>query len=143
MEASQAAGFSLRHEPLKPVAAAASGKVAFALAKRLLLLGDERLASLRGVAGRDVLIVTGEADALPWVDGAVYLGSDPLAPRLLIPATIRPDVAPDLFERAIARRAAPLPSPWAVLLAPPRVLSVAHVSVVDRGVIRDWLEAAT
>lgn len=136
------AGFSPRPDPLVPAAAAACGKVALALAKRLSQFGDDELASLRGAASRDVLIVTGDAEALPWVDGTVYLGRDPLAPRLLLPTTMQPDIAPDLFERAIARHAAALPPPWAVLIAPPRVFSAAHASVLDRAFIRRWLEAA-
>jgi hypothetical protein len=142
MQAVFTARFSPRQEVLVPVAAAACGMAARALAERLLRCKDEQLVTLRGAAGRDVLIVTGEAEALPWVDGAVYLGRDPLAPRLLIPAMMQPNIAPDAFERAIARHAAALTPPWAVLIDPPRVFSAAHASAMDRGYIQRWLEIA-
>jgi hypothetical protein len=133
--------FSPRLEPLAPVAAAASGSAARALVERLLRMDDEQLETLRGAAGRDVLIVTGETDALPWADGTVYLGRDPQAPRLLLPCALVPDIAPDVFERAIARHAASLPPPWAILTAPPRVFSAAPASLITRAYICRWLEA--
>jgi hypothetical protein len=142
MEAAFTAGFSLRQDLLLPVAAAACGKAARALAERLLQCSDDQLSSLRAAAGKDVLIIAGETEALPWVDGTVYLGRDPLAPRLLIPAMMQPDVAADVFERAIARQAVLLPPPWAVLIAPPRVFSAAYVTAIDRAHILRWLEPA-
>jgi len=66
---------------------------------------------------------------------------DPDAPRLFVPAMLRPNAAIDVFERAIARRAAVLPSPWAVLLSPPRLFSVADAVLIDRGRLSKWLEA--
>jgi hypothetical protein len=133
--------FSPRAEPLAPAAAAASGSAAHALAERLLRMDDEQLETLRGAAARDVLIVTGETEALPWADGTVYLGRDMRAPRLLLPCTLQPDIAPDVFERAIARRAAALLPPWAILTAPPRMFSAAPASILNRAYIRRWLEA--
>jgi hypothetical protein len=137
--------FSPRPDILDPVAVAGVGRPARALANRLLRLTDARLQELRGAAGGDLLVVLGETSALPWADGVAYLGRDPDAPRLLVPTMVRPDIALDVLERAIAGRAAALPSrlpsPWAMLLAPPRMFSVAHAAAIERDLLHAWLEA--
>ena len=139
-----------RHDILAPIATAATGEVARSLALRLLDMDDDQLGQLRGAGGDSVLAVLGEANALPWVDGAIYLGRDPAAPRLLIPTMLRPDIASDVFERAIAARMGTAPAPWAVLpeeslstSAHPRPLlvSVAAGLTIDRASLRAWLEA--
>ena len=124
--------FSPRDEILDPAAVAGLGPNARALAKRLLLLSHEQLGKLRGAAGDGIVVALGEANDLPWADGVAYLGRDPEAPLLFVPTMLRPNVAMEVFERAIASRAARLPSPWAVLAAPPRLLSVADASAIDR-----------
>jgi hypothetical protein len=137
--------FSPRAEILDPVAVAGLGRAARALAGRLLRLADEQLRELRGAAGDDLLVVLGETSALPWADGVAYLGRDPDAPRLLVPTMVRPDIGLDVLERAIARRAATLPSklpgPWAVLVSPPQLFSVAHAAAIERDRLQAWLEA--
>jgi hypothetical protein len=59
---------------------------------------------------------------------------------LLMPTSVRPDIASDVFEQVIARRAAALPSPWAVLFSPPQLFSVAHAAAIERDRLRAWLE---
>lgn len=92
-----------RDPPLAPAAVVGLGDAARALARRLLRLDDARLGALQGVAGPSLIAVVGAAEALPWVDGAVYLGRDPDAPTLYLPTALRPDVHVALFERALAR----------------------------------------
>jgi hypothetical protein len=133
--------FSPRTDSLDPVAVIGTGPVARALAHRLLRLADADLAVLRGVAGDGLIALMGEAAALPWVDGVVYLGRDADAPRLLLPTTLRPAVAVDVFERAIARHAGRLGGPWAVLAAPPRVIPIADALPVERAHVLRWLGA--
>src|SRR5580704_8142559 len=133
--------FSPRADILDPVAVAGLGPAARALANRLLRLTDEQLRELRGAAGDNLLIVLGETSSLPWVDGVAYLGRDPDAPRLLVPTMVRPDLALDVFERTVARRTAALPGPWAVLLSPPQLFSVAHAAAIERDRLHAWLEA--
>ncbi|MBZ5714481.1 hypothetical protein, partial [Nannocystis pusilla] len=111
--------WSPRPIPLAPAAVAASGPVAARLADRLLTLADDVLLRLRGVAGRDLVVLTGESSDLPWLDGVDYLGRDPLAPGLYIPTTLEPAPAAALLERALRRRAPQLAAPLA-LLPPPR-----------------------
>ncbi|MBI5537989.1 MAG: hypothetical protein HY898_35025 [Deltaproteobacteria bacterium] len=106
--------------PLDPCAAAACGAAALALARRLQAEPAEKLTLLRGVAGADVLAVCGAPENLPWVDGVVYLGIDPAAPRLRLPTCLRPSVPVDLIERAILRLSgAATGAPLAVLCAEP------------------------
>ena len=90
-----------REPPLAPAAVVGLGDAARALARRLLRLDDARLGALQGVAGPSLVAVVGTADALPWVDGAVYLGRDPAASTLYLPTALRPDVHAALFERAL------------------------------------------
>jgi hypothetical protein len=131
--------FVLRADSLDPVSVVGIGPVARMLAGRLLLLRDEELAALRGVAGDNVIALLGEPASLPWVDGVAYLGRDADAPRLLLPTALRPAVASEIFERAIARRAGGRGSPWAVLASPPLVISLAEARPVERTHVRQWL----
>jgi MoxR-vWA-beta-propeller ternary system domain bpX5 len=133
--------FSPRDDVLEPAAVAGTGPAARALAARLMLLSADQLGKLRGCAGSGIVAVLGEAKDLPWADGVTYLGRDPAAPRLLIPTMLRPDAAMDVLERAIARRAAGLPGPWAVLTPPPRLFSMADAAILSRSHLAQWLEA--
>lgn len=133
--------FSPRSDILDPLAVVGVGPVARALADRLLRLTDDQLLGLRGLVGDDLLLVLGQTEALPWVDGVEYLGRDPGAPRLLIPAMLRPVVALDVFERAIARHASTIASPWAVLVSPARLISVADARPIERRLLEAWLGA--
>ncbi|NOK16918.1 hypothetical protein [Corallococcus carmarthensis] len=126
--------------PLEPVAVAGVGPVALALGHRALRTEDATLASWTGVAGPDVLVLLGASTSLPWVDGAVYLGRDPLAPALLLPCALEPDVAPSLLERALL--AGEGDAPLAVLPASGVLVSVGGAQPVDRSSLVAWLPAA-
>lgn len=130
-----------RQAPLAPLAVAAQGAVAGALAQRLLALADEELLKLRGVAGEGLLIALGEADALPWVDGVRYLGCDSAAPSLLLPTVAEPDVPLALFERALLQRWQSL-VPLVVLPSSSgcAVASAQAAREISRAQLLDWLE---
>jgi hypothetical protein len=99
----------------RPVAGlVAAGPVAVALRRRLLALPDAGLAALRGVGDGAHLVVLGAPEALPWVDGVVYLGRCPDAPTLALPTALDPGVAPGLLERALAAKLGPPAGPWAL-----------------------------
>jgi len=132
----------VREPPLEPLAAAATGDAARALARRLLAMPDERLSALRGVAGAGVLLVMGAADALPWVDGAQYLGRDPEAPGLLLPTALSPAVPLPLVERAVMFRRRSSPMPMAVLLEPPLLVPLEDARPVERAAVQQWLKGA-
>jgi hypothetical protein len=129
-----------RDEPLAPIAVAARGSAARALAARLARRDDASLGRLTGVAGPSLLIALGEADALPWVDGVVYLGRDPGAPSLLLPTTLAPDAPIALIERAILGRAESRSAPFAVLVDPPALVGVGAARPISRERLEAWIE---
>ena len=92
-----------RAEPLAAQAAVAWGAASRALHARLLQLAPEQQAGLSATAAPDLLVVTGEADALPWVDGIAYAGPAGEAPGLWLPTLQTPDLPPDLIAKALQR----------------------------------------
>lgn len=128
-----------RAEPLPPCAAVATGETAARLAQRLL---DGPPAPLEGVAGPDLLVVLGAADALPWVDGVTYLGRAPDAPDLLLPTHRRPSISARLLAEALRARHPALAPPLAVLPDAGRVLSVAAARPISAGRLAGWLAQA-
>lgn len=138
--------FSPRDDILEPAAAIALGPAARSLAERLLAMTDDNLGALRGVAGRDLLAITGAERALPWVDGIIYLGRDPAAPRLMLPAMLRPSAPAHVLEAAVARRVDPAPGPWAMLTGPqaalagpPRIVPLGGARPIQRDLLQGWL----
>src|SRR5262245_25556690 len=93
-----------RKFPLPPAAVAARGDASIRLARRLLQLDDEALKQLEGVAGERLLVVQGNPDVLPWVDGVQYLGVDPAAPAVLLPTNYQPALPQELLARALRTR---------------------------------------
>lgn len=134
--------FRPRAGPLAPLAVAARGEAAAAIAERLLARDDAALAKLSGVTAAGVILIAGEAEALPWADGVLYLGRDPAAPSLLLPTALEPDVPAPLFERAVLARAASLIAPVAVLVDPPALLSAGSARPVERRLLAAFLRAA-
>lgn len=129
-----------RPVPLNALAVAGVGPVALALARRALAADDAGLAAWRGVAGAGVLVLLGDAETLPWVDGAVYLGRDAAAPALLLPCNLAPDVAPSLLERALLARSSG-GSPLAVLPRLEWLVPVGAARPVARETLSAWLKA--
>ena len=128
-----------RAQPLKPIGVAGRGRVARALAQRLLARDEMALSLLKGSAGADVLIVLGAEELLPWVDGVTYLGRDEAAPSLLLPTTHQPSVPLPLFECALLKRN--LLAPIAVLLDPPAMASVNAARTISRATLMAWLQS--
>src|SRR5438445_10603043 len=106
-----------RDLPLLPTAVAAHGPASLRLARRLLQLSDESLAQLEGVAGKELILVQGNEEQLPWVDGVQYLGVDPAAPSLLLPTNYRPNLPEAFVEKALLNKAGTT-GRIAVLLSP-------------------------
>jgi hypothetical protein len=131
-----------REPPLPPCAVAARGKAARALAARLLARGDEALAELRGAAGDGLLLILGPAEALPWADGAEYLGRDERAPSLLLPTAEEPAAHPGLLERALLAHFPGALPPLAVLRAPALVLPASAARPISRALLAAWLARA-
>ena len=132
--------WELRAVPLEPAAVVARGEAARALARRLLLRDDEALGRLTGVVGAGVLALVGEAEALPWADGALYLARDPACPSLLLPTTQAPSAPLPLLERALLARFPHLPPPLLVAPSLGCVLSLGRARTVAREALLAWLE---
>jgi hypothetical protein len=127
-----------RAVPLEPAAIVADAGVARALARRVL--DDGKLPRLTGVSADGWLVLIGEAEDLPWVDGVRYAGRDPRAPALFVPTAIEPSVPLTLFERALLRSFAIGVLPLVVLPEEKRVLSCAEARMVSRERLAAWLE---
>jgi hypothetical protein len=124
--------------PLPPVAMALSrGRVPALLAR--WHRDPSGLERLQGLGARSSLLIFGEAEALPWVDGAVYLGRHPEAPRLLVPTALVPDVPYRLLERALFARRPDAGEPSAVLLDPLRLVDAASPGAFDVASLERWL----
>ena len=115
-----------RREPALPaVAVLGIGPVAAALAEVTdTLLADG--APLRTVADPDYLVVLGEEAALPWVDGARYLGWDGSALTLTTHQVLP---AADLWREAALAAAGADPASLVIVL-PDQVLIAAGIDDV-------------
>jgi hypothetical protein len=131
--------FAPRAKPLAPRAVVGLNRVARALASRLLSTSLEQVTLL---AGDGLLIALASPDALPWVDGALYLGSDDRAPMLLMPTTQEPSVHPQLLEQALRRLPGLERGPVALLPQQNRIVSLWGAAIPARARLTAWLEAA-
>lgn len=126
----------LRTEPLQPAALAAVGAAADQLLRQVLARDDSAIRAWKGVSTPDSIVLLGEEPTLPWVDGVIYLGRNPVAPQLLLPTTHDPGVPPDLLERALVRRC-PFPPPLALFAE--RVISLSEAGELHRPALLRWL----
>lgn len=120
-----------------PAAVVAAGHVARRLLGRLRARPEAALAGLSAVATRNLLIIIGRADALPWADGVRYCAPDELAPGLWLPTHAVPNLPADLLHAAVAARVADHP----VLLwnDPEQILPLDRPAAVTMTLL-DWLE---
>ncbi|MBS1795962.1 MAG: hypothetical protein JSS81_19065 [Acidobacteria bacterium] len=121
-----------RFDALAPVAVVAFDAAAERLRARLLDFDDEKLSRLQGVRGDRLIFVAGAPAELPWADGVVYLGRDPLAPSVFLPTNRRPSMPLDLFEKALLARFAEH-RPFAVVEK--RIVPVGAMRPVSRRVL--------
>jgi len=89
--------------PPAPDAAVAWHDSARLLHARLGRLSPDTQARLLACASRDVLIVSGAAEDLPWVPGIAYAARCTDAPTLWRPTVLQPDVPAELLARALRR----------------------------------------
>jgi len=98
-----------RAEPVAPRALVAWGDAARRLHARLVARDADAGAALQATASGDILVVGGDAAALPWVDGGQYAAPCADAPGLWLPTLWEPDAPHDLLARALQRRHARQP----------------------------------
>jgi MoxR-vWA-beta-propeller ternary system domain bpX5 len=128
----------------RAVALTPAGLVAPAsLAPALLALLRRRkatlLAALSVVATRDLLVLLGAADALPWLDGVRYCAPDPQAGNLWTPTHLMPSLPVDLVQTSLIERAAS--SPVLLWHAPEQLLPLAGAPALTPSLL-DWLDGA-
>lgn len=133
--------FVARSQPLPACAALARGQVAERLVRRLLLLTDEQLGALRGAASRQLVLLLGATEALPWVDGIAYFGREPQAPSLLLPCATCPTLPLELVARSVALRwgKSGAVGPFVLADAPRTVIDSSEARPVDRAQLYAWL----
>ena len=128
-----------RFTPLVPVGVAARGAAATRLAHRLLRDPDS-LSHYKAVGAPGLLVVLGEEQWLPWVDGVIYLGHDPQSPSLLFPTNLEPSVPAALLQRSLAL-VHNQSGPCALLLDPPSIVPLSEARTIARASLVKWLEA--
>jgi D-aminopeptidase len=118
-------------EPLEPRGVIGLGGVAEAL---LQAMQASPRPGCQAVASDGLLMVTGAAAQLPWVDGVYYVAPCPEAAALWLPTNRQPDVALDLLARALVRQHSA--QPMLLLDQPALLLSLATPLPADEA----WLQ---
>ena len=117
---------------------AARGIAATKLAHRLLRDPDS-LSNYKGVSAPGFLVILGEEEHLPWVDGVVYLGHDSQSPSLLFPTNLGPSVPAALLQRALTL-VHNHHGPCALLLDPPSIVPLSEARTIAQESLIKWLE---
>lgn len=125
-----------RPDALSPCGVVTFDGAAISLAEKLLSLEDEKLHFLQGISGKQMILLTGESENLPWTNGAIYLGRDAQIPSVLLPTTLKPNCPLDLFERALNEKFNRF-TPFAVL--PEKIIPFGAAKPVSRAVLENWL----
>lgn len=89
----------------KPAGVVADAALAGAVLALLRQRSDDSLLRLSAVATRDLLVILGPTDELPWLDGIRYCAPDACAPALWLPTHAAPALPLDLVQDALLRRA--------------------------------------
>lgn len=127
-----------RPQPLAAAGVVTTGEATRRLLARLRLSDSASLARLTFVATRDLLMLVGATDALPWADGARYCAPDPEAQSLWLPTTMVPALPVDLLQRQACARVGDMP----ILLwhEPEQFLPLDGLRTLTPALL-DWLES--
>lgn len=120
------------------VGAYASRSHSDALVRRLLAEPDERLGALHGLFGGIGIVLLAEADALPWIDGLVYLRACSGDATVWVPSTTRISLPEGLFARALRRAHPSMQGTVLALPAPRRLIPLAEARPLKRVDLETW-----
>jgi len=123
----------------QPAGLVACGALARALLARLREREATERAGLTIVATRDMLVLLGPADRLPWLDGVRYCAPHADAPMLWLPTDAVPGLPADLVLANLAARGARLP--FLLWDAPEQVLPLDQPIALDDACLT-WLAQA-
>jgi hypothetical protein len=101
----QVLAWERRTQALTPAGMVTRGDVTQRLLAQLATASEAELANLSVVATRELMVLIGANDDLPWIDGARYCAPDPQVATLWLPTTVAPALPPDLLRRSAAARA--------------------------------------
>jgi hypothetical protein len=121
---------------LTPAGLVAPASMAPALLSLLRLGEAKQLSALSVVATRDIVVLLGANDVLPWLDGARYCAPDPDARNLWTPTHLAPALPVDLVQTNLIERAAS--SPVLLWHAPEQLLPLAGAQALTPSLL-DWL----
>ena len=121
---------------LVPAGLVAPATLAPALLPLLHSCSIKQLQALSVVATRDLMVLLGANQALPWIDGARYCAPDPQAPNLWTPTHLAPTLPADLVQTKLIERAAS--SPVLLWHAPELLLPLAGAQALTPSLL-DWL----
>ncbi len=122
-------------EPIAQAQAAiAQGEAARALLRALAGLPPTRREDLRLSAAADWLVVLGNPETMPWVDGIRYAAPAAQAPMLWLPTHVSPDVDAGLVFSALKRRHGR--TPLLLWSAPEAVLPLDRAQPADEATLR-------
>jgi hypothetical protein len=125
-----------RSSALTPAGLVASGTLAPALLLLLSRCEAKQLSALSMVVTRDLMVLLGDCDALPWIDGARYCAPDPEARNLWTPTHLAPALPADLVQTNLVERAGS--SPVLLWHAPEQLLPLAGAQALTPSLLH-WL----
>ncbi len=112
-----------------------------ALARRLLGRAEADFPEVSAAATTGTLLLLGDTDSLPWVDGGIYLGTAPGSGELLLPTSLVPSLPEELLASALAYQFPELAAPLALLPSAQIVLPAGGARPLSRTLLELWLSA--
>ena len=125
-----------RPAALTPAGLVAPAVLASPLLSLLRLWEAKQLSTLSVVATRDLIVLLGANDGLPWIDGARYCAPDPDAGNLWTPTHLAPALPTDLVQANLIERADS--SPLLLWHAPEQLLPLAGAQALTPSLLH-WL----
>lgn len=128
--------WSQRASALTPAGLVVAKELVPTLLSLLQQYDAKQLSALSVVATRDLVVLLGTSDVLPWVDGGRYCAPDTDARNLWTPTHMAPELPTDLIQTNLIERVGS--SPVLLWHAPEQILPLAGALALTKGVLQ-WL----